>query len=271
MANLQTIQKIGPILDLFTAECPEWGVREVAATVGIPRSTAHSVMASLVETGLLQCRARGRYRIGWRVVELSEALRGTIDVRSCAAPHLDRLVETHGETCHLAVLERGRILYVDKLLGTHNISVRGANVGARLEAHSTAVGKVLLAQLEHAELSRMIDGAPLRRHTATTVTDPTALRATLRQVRGTGYAVDLGETIPEVHCVAAPVRDEMGSVVAAVSVSVPASRFRARRAELTRAVVETARGVSRDLVDAAAPQPASALPAAVVGLERTAS
>lgn len=265
MANLQTIQKIGPILDLFTTACPEWGVREVAAAIGIPRSTAHSVMASLVETGLLQCRTRGRYRIGWRVVELSEALRGTIDVRSCAAPHLDRLVETYGETCHLAVLERGRVLYVDKLLGTHNISVRGANVGARLEAHSTAVGKVLLAQLDQAELTRMIDGAPLRRHTATTVTDPSVLRAELRGVAAAGLGVDLGETIPEVHCVAAPVRDGMGSVVAAVSVSVPASRFLVRRAELGRAVVETARAVSRDLVDAENPA------APVVPIERSAS
>lgn len=253
MANLQTIQKIGPILDLFTVERPEWGVREVAATVGVPRSSAHQVMASLVETGLLQCRARGRYRIGWRVVELSEALRGTVDVRSCAGPHLDRLVEAYGETTHLAVMERGRVLYVDKVLGTHNISVQGAKVGSRLEAHCTAVGKVLLARLEDTELSRMIDTGSLRRLSATTITDPIALWSDLRQVRTVGYAVDLGETLTEVHCVAAPVRDEMGSVVAALSISVPSTRFRIRRAELTRAVVDAARSTSRTLVDAAAP------------------
>jgi DNA-binding IclR family transcriptional regulator len=268
MANLQTIQKIGPILDLFTADSPEWGVREVAAAIGIPRSSAHSVMASLVETGLLQCRARGRYRIGWRVIELSEALRGTIDVRSCAAPHLDRLVQVHGETCHLAVLERGRVLYVDKVVGTHNISVRGAAVGSRLEAHSTAVGKVLLAQLEEAELSRMIDTTPLRRLTPTTVTDPTALRETLRRTRGSGFAVDLGETLSEVYCVAAPVRAELGAVIAALSLSVPATRFRAHRAEFTRVVVDAARAVSRDLVDAVVPAAAAA---PVVRIDRTAS
>ncbi|MFC4948676.1 IclR family transcriptional regulator [Pseudonocardia sp. GCM10023141] len=265
MANLQTIQKIGPILDLFTAECPEWGVREVAASVGIPRSSAHSVMASLVDTGLLQCRTRGRYRIGWRVVELSEALRGTVDVRSCATPFLDRLVEGYGETTHLAVMERGRVLYVDKLLGTHNISVQGAKVGSRLEAHSTAVGKVLLAQLEEGELDRMIGAGPLRRLSPTTITDPVSLRAILRQVGGVGYAVDLGETIAEVYCVAAPVRDELGSVVAALSVSVPSTRFRSRRAELTRAVVDTARAVSRSLVDA------DPRPTGVVTVARSAS
>ncbi|WP_020660810.1 IclR family transcriptional regulator [Amycolatopsis benzoatilytica] len=253
MANLQTIGKIGPILDLFTADCPEWGVREVAATVGIPRSTAHSILASLVGTGLLMCRIRGRYRIGWRVVELSEALRGTVDVRSCAAPHLERLVEVCGETSHLAVMERGRVLYVDKLLGTHNISVQGAKVGSRLEGHGTAVGKVLLAQLEDAELGRMLESTPLRRLTPETITDPTVLRSALRQVGTVGYAVDLGETIPDVHCVAAPVRDELGSVVAAISVSVPAARFRVHRAELTRAVVDAARATSRELVDSSLP------------------
>ena len=106
MAALQTVQKIGPVLDLFTVERPEWGVSEVAGELGVPRSSAHALLASLVDIGLLQCRARGRYRIGWRVVELNQALQGTVDVKSCAAPILQALSEKLGETTHLAVLER---------------------------------------------------------------------------------------------------------------------------------------------------------------------
>lgn len=251
MARLQTIEKISPILDLFTVERPEWGVREVATAVGIPRSSAHAVLASLVQTGLLHCRARGRYRIGWRVVELAEALRGSVDVRSCAAPHLEELVDRFGETTHLAALERGQVLYLDKVHGTHNVSVQGAQIGSRRAPHCTALGKALLAQLCEQELDRIVDQAPLRRFTPSTITDPGRLRDELARSRSAGHATDLGESVHEVNCVAAAIRDDLGSVVAAVSMSVPVSRFRLRKDEMARAVVDTARAVSRSLVDVA--------------------
>ncbi|MBV6756588.1 MULTISPECIES: IclR family transcriptional regulator [Rhodococcus] len=244
MATLQTVQKIGPVLDLFTATRPEWGVSEVAAAIEVPRSSAHALLSSLVDTGLLQCRTRGRYRIGWRVIELGETLRGTVDVRSCAAPVIENLVERYGETSHLAVMERWHVLYVDKVVGTHNITVQGARVGARLDAHCTAVGKVLLAALEEGELRRYLAGRALRRHTPSTITNSGALLDALSVVRSSGCAYDLGEAVSEVHCVAAPVRDDMGSVVAAVSMSVPVTRFVPRKAELTRALTAAARDVT---------------------------
>ncbi|KOS56520.1 IclR family transcriptional regulator [Rhodococcus rhodochrous] len=250
MASLQTVQRIGPVLDLFTVQHPEWGVSEVAAAIDVPRSSAHALLSSLVDTGLLQCRARGRYRLGWRVVELGETLRGTVDVRSCAAPVLERLVEKCGETTHLAVMDRWNVLYVDKILGNHNITVQGARIGTRLDAHSTAVGKVLLAQLEELEVRRYLALRPLRRLTPSTTTNPQALLDALAGVRSAGFAVDLGETVSEVHCVAAPVRDDLGSVVAAVSVSVPATRFVQRRPQLERAVVGAAHEITRAIAEA---------------------
>ncbi len=250
MATLQTVQKIGPVLDLFTPAQPEWGVSEVAAAIGVPRSSAHSLLSSLVDTGLLQCRAKGRYRLGWRVVELSETMRGSVDVRSCGASTLERLVEKYGETTHLAVMDRWNVLYVDKVVGTHNITVQGARVGTRLDAHSTAVGKVLLAHLDEVELRRYLALRPPRRLTSSTITNPQALIDALAAVRATGFALDIGETIAEMHCVAAPVRDELGSVVAAVSMSVPATRFALRRGHLERAVVDAGRDISRAIADA---------------------
>lgn len=250
MATLQTVQKIGPVLDLFTVTQPEWGVSEVAAVIDVPRSSAHALLSSLVDTGLLQCRSRGRYRLGWRIVELGETLRGTVDVRSCAAPILENLVENYGETTHLAVMDRWNVLYVDKILGNHNITVQGARVGTRLDAHSTAVGKVMLAQLDDVEVRRYLAMRPLRRLTPSTTTNERALFDTLAAIRATGYAVDLGETVPEVHCVAAPVRDDLGSVVAAVSLSVPATRFALRRPQLERAVVAAAHAITRSIAEA---------------------
>lgn len=245
---LQTVQKIGPLLDLFTLEHPEWGVSEVAEAIGVPRSSAHALLSSLVETGLLQCRTRGRYRIGWRIVELSETLRGSVDVRSVAVPVLQDLVRRYGETSHLAVMERHRVLYVDKVLGNHVINVVGARVGAQLDAHCSAVGKVLLAHRAPEEIRRFALAKPLRRLTPSTITNPKALEQELAEVRAAGCAFDAGEAVAEVHCVAAPVRDEMGAVVAAVSMSVPASRFVPARNELRRAVVSAAAETSRRIV-----------------------
>ena len=248
--TLQTVQKIGPVLDLFTVQQPEWGVSEVAAAIGVPRSSAHALLSSLVDTGLLRCRTRGRYRLGWRIVELGETLRGTVDVRFCAAAILERVVEEYGETTHLAIMDRWNVLYADKILGTHNINVQGARVGTRLDAHSTAVGKVLLAQLSETELDRYLAMRPLRRLTPATITNPKALVDNLAGVRSGGLAVDLGETVTDVHCVAAPVRDDLGSVVAAVSMSVPATRFALRRPQLERATVRTAHEITRAIADA---------------------
>lgn len=255
---LQTIQKIGPVLDLFTIEQPEWGVTEAAEAIGVPRSSAHALLSSLAETGLLQSRTRGRYRIGWRVLELSETLRGTVNVRSVAYPVLEQLVEEYGETSHLAIMERSRVLYVEKILGTHMVNVVGARVGAQLEPHCSAVGKVLLAHRGPDEIRRILADTSMRRLTATTITDPEVLCRELEGVRSAGVAYDRGEAISDVHCVAAPVRDAMGSVIAAVSVTVPENRFARARAEFTQAVKNTAIEISRRLAkaeDTPAPPP----------------
>lgn len=253
MASLQTIQKIGPVLDLFTVNQSEWGVSEVAAAIGIPRSSAHALLSSLVDTGLLQCRGRGRYRIGWRVVELNQTLQGTVDVRSCASPILQGLSDKYGETVHLAVMERYRVLYVDKIVGNHVINVAGARVGAQLDAHCSAVGKVLLAYCDPGEVERNVTDKPLRRLTPSTITNPAALAQQLRTVRTGGCAFDAGEAVQEVHCVAAPIRDEMSVVVAALSMSVPATRFVPAQAEFKRAVIAAGAQISRALCAAAEP------------------
>ncbi|MCH5643244.1 IclR family transcriptional regulator [Gordonia sp. ABSL49_1] len=247
MAALQTVQKIGPVLDLFTVARPEWGVSEVASAIGVPRSSAHALLASLVDIGLLQCRARGRYRIGWRVVELNQTLQGTVDVRTCAAPILQSLSEKYGETTHLAIMERYRVMYVDKVLGNHVITVNGARIGAHLDAHCSAVGKALLAQCDPGEIERNVTHQPLRRLTPSTITDPSELSRELRSVLRQGCAFDNGEAVAEVHCVAAPIRDDMGVVVAAMSITAPASRFIPAQQEFRRAVIAASAEVSRAL------------------------
>lgn len=258
---LQTVRKIGPVLDLFTLERGDWGVAEVAGALDMPRSSAHALLASLVETGLLRTRGRGRYRLGWRVVELSEMMRGTVDVRSHARPVMQELVARFGETTNLAVLERGKVIYIDRVIGNQQLNVIGPRVGVQFDPHCTAAGKVLLAHQATSEIDRYLTRSPLRALTANTITQPAILASELQRIRMSGCALDSGEALAEVHCVGAPIKDDFDSVIAALSITVLASRFLPRTAELKRAVASAAAEISARIVRADStnrvwPQPA---------------
>ena len=247
---LQTVQKIGPLLDLFTPDRPEWGVSEAAEALGVPRSSAHALMTSLVEIGLLSTTGRGRYRLGWRIIELYQVLQSGLDLREAAAPILARLNEETGETVNLAVLDRGNVLYLDKVAARQQVSVQGLRVGTRLEPHATALGKALLAALTPADAAKLLGPGPLRKYTQNTVTDPNVLLAQLEDVRRTGLATEENELVLDVSCVASPIRDSYGSIVAAISVSVPSHRLRARRKEITQAVRSAANEISQRVAEA---------------------
>ena len=252
VATLNTIDKVGRVLDLFRPENPEWGVSDMATQLGLARSSTHALLSSLADIGILQWREGGRYRVGWRVLELAEVRRRTIDVRAAAEPVIERLVRRHGETCHLAVLDRNTVLYIDKQLGTHNLTVQGARVGTRLECHCTAVGKVLLAHSDPSLLEDFLHTSGLRRHTSSTITTPQRFRQEMKdiQARG-GIGFDLGEAVDDVYCVAAPVRDELGQVVAALSLSSPVNRFVGHREEYAASVRASTAEISRAMVDRA--------------------
>jgi len=246
---LQTVTKIGPVLDLFTIERPEWGASEVAEALNIPKSSAHALLVTLSEIGLLQLRSRGRYRLGWKLLELGETVRVSLNrgVRKHARPVMEDLVRTYGETMHLAVLDRTDVLYVDKIVGSQVITITGSRPGARLSAHACAVGKVLLAYTFDEETLAKLLTRPLRAFTSATITDPEVLLSKLSNVRVAGYATELGEVIPDVSCIAAPVTDESRRVIAAMSFTVPANRFSARRLEFQKAIVKAATKVSRSM------------------------
>lgn len=256
LSKLQTVQKIGPLLDLFTVDRHTWGVSEVAEALDMPRSSAHALLTSTVDIGLLQMRGRGRYSIGWRVLELSEVLRSRTDIRSVAAPILEQFVRENRETTHLAVIDRMTVLYIDKVMGTHNLTVQGARVGARLEAHCTAVGKLLLAHQDPARVEEYYSNHPLPRFTPTTITSLPKLMEALVEVRRTGAAYDIGEQITELRCIAVPVRDEMGAVVAALSCTMPETRFTENRAQLLAALKQAAADIQSQ-IEKAMDDPAS--------------
>jgi IclR family KDG regulon transcriptional repressor len=244
---LQTIQKAGELLALFDRDHTEWGVREAATKLRIAKSSAHDLMSSLAKLGFLNRTEENRYRLGWRLVTLSETLLATTELRKEAHPVMEELAAQYQETIHLAVLDDTQAVYVDKLEGRQAVRVELTSLGARLYAHCSALGKVLLAYSPEDDVRRIIETAGLPRFTPNTIVDEEELTQALAKIRKQGYAYDLEEILLDLCCVGAPIYNHTGQVIAAISMSIPAYRFRRSQTEYRDAIVRAAKAISARL------------------------
>src|SRR5918998_2743365 len=242
----RTIKKAMQVLDLFSLERPEWGVSEAARTLQLPKSSTSELMSSLANQRLLSRTAKGRYRLGWRLFELSQTLLDTTEFRIEARKVMEELVRTWGETVHLAVLDGVQAVYIEKLQPTPAVKIKITRAGARLPAHSSGLGKVLLAHSEWEYIAGLFEDQGMPTLTQNTITTLDTLAEELEQVRERGYAYDHEETLVGLCCVAAPVYGSEGKVAAAVSFSVPAYRFCPRKDEYTVAILDAARRISKN-------------------------
>lgn len=220
---IESVDNAARIL-LMLRDAPTLRVGKVAEQLGVARSTAHRMLTTLQARGLLrQDRVTKVYGAGPDLVELGLAIIGAGDLRTEVRPVLESLARSTGETTHLLVLEGTDTVFLDGVEGTH--VVRAAlRVGHRGTAHASAAGKVLLAELEPAELRRRYPGARLHGGTERALRTRRALEEELAAVRERGYAVNHGESEPDLYAVATAVRDRHGVARGAVSVSGPAGR-----------------------------------------------
>lgn len=239
--TLGTIRKAAAVLNLFDAAHHEWGVSDAAATLGVAKSSAHALMSSLCNAGLLRRTPRGRYRLGWQLLSLSNVLLSTTEFRTEAHVAMEGLVARFGETVNLGVWESGEIVYLDKLQGTRAVQIAQTAIGARLPAATTAMGKVLLAfRPSHEAHDFLLRPSP----NPLTPAKVDRVLSDLSVIRTAGYGYDLGETVEDVCCVASPIYNYMGDAIAAMSLSVPSYRFERYRAVHTSAVVSAARAIT---------------------------
>jgi DNA-binding IclR family transcriptional regulator len=244
---LNTILKAGEVLSLYDHEHAEWRVSDVAEVMGIAKSSAHDLMSSLTQIGLLSQTDQGRYRLGWKIVELSETLLATTELRSVARPVMEELMYAYQETLHLAILQKGKVVYVDKIEGKQTIRVELTGLGTHLYPHCSGVGKVLLAHLPWSYVEDIIAEQGLPHFTDRTIVEVEQLKIELTKVREEGCAYDMGEIIPDLRCVAAPIRDYKGRVIASISMSVPFYRFERSHQQFRLAIVRAAQTISRYL------------------------
>lgn len=198
----------------------ERSLEQLAAVLDVHKSTVLRLLRPMEDERVVQRDAAHRYRLGPQLFALAGLALEQRGIRSVAAPHLRELNAATGQTVHLAAYEGGEVVYIDKYDSRQPVRMY-SRVGLRAALHCAAVSKVLLADLPLTIRQTVVAGIEFTRFTANTLTTPEALLAELDTVAAQGWAQDRAEHESFVNCLAAPVRDATGRVVAAVSVSVP--------------------------------------------------
>ena len=236
------------LLDAFADGLPEQTLTELAAATDIPRPTVLRLLRTMEERGYVERRGSA-YALGSKLFALGNIAGADFDLRTMARPHLVALRDDTGETVQIASLDDWQVIYLERVLSEQPVAYMKSRAGAVLPAYCTGLGKVLLASrpIEDVETwSRHQHFEPL---TPSTITTPEELLAELAAIRARGYAVDRQERELGVTCVAAPVYDHRGAVVAALSTAGPVERMprELTGSETAKRVVAAALALSRDL------------------------
>ncbi|GAA4715535.1 IclR family transcriptional regulator [Phytohabitans rumicis] len=238
--TVKSAQRVLAILELLTARAAQLTFTEIAGALGYPRSSLHSLLATLVQSGWAELDpVTRRYALGIRAWQAGNAYLRAVELADRAQPYMEQVRDALDETVQLAVRDGRHNVYVAKADGSQLLVLASA-VGRRLAAHATGVGKVLLADLPEAERRALLSAQPLERYTGNTLTDLDRLEKELALIRQRGHSMDNEEYTLGVRCVAVPVRDHSGRVVAGLSVSVPTIRFDQARADQALALLTTA-------------------------------
>ncbi len=255
-ATAKTIDGALQILSLFNHTAPEWTIRDVAARLDVPYSTAYRYVSTLEAAGyLMRHPSTGAYRVGLPLIELAGVALNQLDVRVHGLSHLDHLADVTGLNANMAVLDQGDVLHVAYAFRSA-VPRMYTVLGRRAVAHCTALGKVLLADRPFEEVRRIIETYGWRPYTPRSIQTFPDLERALAEIRERGFAVDRGERRVATRCVGAPIRNQLGRVVAAISVSGQAERLPDERIpELAATVMEHASMISYRLgYDDADPQ-----------------
>jgi DNA-binding IclR family transcriptional regulator len=218
---------------------------ELVAQLGLPRSSAHALLQTLVDRGWLDLDPdTRRYTIGLKAWHVGQAYTGHGDLVAIAKPAMDALARDVGETVQLARLDGLENVYIAISESAQPMRL-ASTVGARLLAHATGIGKALLAQLPPDECGRRLRSQPLPSFTPHTVTDPDELEAIVAEARVRGWARDDEEVLVGCRCVAVPLTDDGHGLITALSVTAPSARCGPDWPEAVLGELQNAAGVIR--------------------------
>jgi IclR family KDG regulon transcriptional repressor len=251
-SNVRAIEKGCNILDFLSKGKRSYSIRDISNQLTLPKPTIHRILSTFCNLGYAtQDPVSKDYRLSFRFVELGQAVLDRIDLRKEAETFLHQLADRVQETVHLANLDNGEIVYLDKIERiVEPLGLRMASkIGMRNFAHSCALGKVLLAFLPDKERNKILEQKGLPKRTKNTIVDLKVLTEHLAIIKSQGYAVDNEENEEGIRCVAAPIRNYRGEVTAGISISGPAVRITKERInrQLKSEVMKAAAKISKQL------------------------
>lgn len=234
-SGVQSLDRAFAILEAMADAGGAIGLSQLAAQAGLPLATIHRLVRTLVDLGYVRQEPSRQYSLGPRLMRLVD--RSTQRLGSLAKPHMQRVVDSLGESVNLAILDGDQVVYVAQSQPSQNFMRMFTEVGKRAEAHTTAVGKAMLATRPEGEIRELLARTGMRRYTERTITTPEDFLADLARIRERGYALDDGEQELGVRCVAVAVPDAPRRM--ALSMSGPLPR-------MTDAVIAVAAPALRD-------------------------
>lgn len=224
MPIIQSVDRALSILDLFDEYDKELRLTEINERMGLHKSTVHSLLKTLqMHHYIEQNPENGKYCLGMKLFERGHYVIQSMDLRNVAKEHLVELSKETNKTVHLVILDGKEGIYIDKVESS-NATVLYSKIGRRVPIHSSGVGKALVAFKTSEELEKILDGYDYIQQTQNTLTDKGSFLTELETIRERGYATDNEENEPGVYCVAMPVRDYTGQVIAAISSSTAVSQ-----------------------------------------------
>jgi len=235
------------ILEAMAYDTKPLVISEISRMTGYPKSKVHRVLLTLARRSYVRKDSTTRrYQLTLRFLEIGSVAVNQLEIKEVARPYLEKLRDLSGEAAHLAVMDEEGVFYIDKIESAQSIRMY-SYIGGRAPIHCTAVGKVLLAH-QPAEKIHSLLLRKLKQYTSHTIVDKEKLAEEFKKIRQQGFALDNEELEIGLSCVAAPIGNYSGSVIAAVSISGPGVRLtRSKIKELIPLVIKTAADISVDL------------------------
>jgi DNA-binding IclR family transcriptional regulator len=234
------------VLEVLARSEVPLGPTKVGEHVGLDKATVGRLLFTLCEAGYTRQESSGSYRLTGKILQLASGISLQPELRELAHPHLVKLRDATEETVHLGIREGDRVIYIDKIDGTHPVRLVSA-IGQTMPVHTTALGKVALAWMSEDELDTLLPQLQLTRRTDRSLGTLADLRADLQRTRNRGFSIDDRENEDHAYCVGAPILGLDGEVVAMVSLSGPSYRMMGLSEENGARCRATADAISAEL------------------------
>ncbi|KAB2331984.1 IclR family transcriptional regulator [Bacillus mesophilum] len=249
MANVQSLERALTLLNVLSEYPNGIQITRLSEQVGLSKSTVHRLLSTLIDMNYVSKDVEtDKYKIGFQIIYISRNVLNNIDLIPISKPFLKKLSSEVNETIHLCMEDKGEVVYIDKIESNQTIRMY-SRIGSRAPMYCTGVGKVLLSGKDEEQFEEIAAKTDFITRTENTIRSRDELKREVETIRAQGYALDNIENEEGIRCIAAPIYDYTGKIIASFSISGPSSRITMERIddELQNKIQETSRNISKQL------------------------